>query len=1362
MRRFLTGQLLLVGPLLLAGLAAVGVSGLAGCTEPLTQINEVQPHYLTKTAFVGDWYFKQTVTRIAPHVATGFEGWEAGVEKIEWDVGENWLTGYRIHEAVPGLDQARTQDGGRYRGDPVIKFPITGHFDITRDYSATTGERGNRIQENTTDRPWYERAHFRVNWLGSVTDSAAELPLIRFSASAKDYIREHEIYDPDHLRIEDDFMQVTLMGEFSSSLATCVWTHGTWDCGTGEGRLRYAFVKIDEQRAAQFQPVEYTDLHHIKNEDETPFRVTSFVVPRGPDGYLVPNVESARIELHCTPELLTKIDDVLAPGVYEYIDDCREAVYEQMEKFGYFRTERYRYDRRLGAGHDDTREFYANVHDIWQNGRTQAADGTWAATPASELRPKPIVYYLNPYFPADLEPVAGQMANDWDAPFAVAAASKMDLGTDAAAVTKLRAQLTAASDGADWMYLAGDANQQGGMFQIRRNTCSTQGIEAYLADKGGKYDDVIEEATAGQGVLLGNIERVCSGLTHFTRARGEATPFTWQQVGDLRFNLVNWVVNPQPSGPLGYGPSAADPENGMLLAGSAHVYGASVDTYARSAADVIRALNEDLEINTLISGQSYIDWVESSRSVADMEFGLKADSMDRFDAHAGIDLDAAYGKFILPNGRVDGAAAEAHFERRLHNPVRNDRIHDVVNGPLDEGRQRLERLRQDPAFRSRMIDPQYVALLRPLLGLEPNDAMTPELEEAALDLGLSPEKFHAERDAYQAVLRENNVYMADFADDSIIGLAMEMKGLDPDVVYQRLREAIFRGVMLHEIGHTVGLRHNFEGSFDALNYHDEYWAIRERAEDADEHSRLRLSEYQYASIMDYGARFNSDIHGLGKYDLAAIKFAYGGLVETFHPDIEVPAALDTEVWIEGAELIPELLGGSANISRRVDVKASARQLARVEGAKENARLFMEDPTRPVVEYWRDTEVPYGFCSDEFNGNFSCRTWDEGASHTDVIRSAIRNYWNYYAFNSYRRGRSEQNFIQGFLGRQSRLASYITYPFRFFYYYQDYNIGIRNDMYEASLVGLNFINQVLGTPLPGKHCLDADRNLYVPASYMDPAEAANCEVLDLPFGTGRQETNTITDEYDYRLDYIGSYYDKASFVTFLMDTSSSFIRVTNIGDRRTFNIGYWRIFRKELLKLVRDMMFAWTDDDLNETVSGLVAPDGPAASRVVPRVLVARDEFNQSEADMVGMARLYAPVSYNMVWRTLVLSTVFNSSELDEQLDFAEYIAISETGSGDDRDYPEGWDVATFVHPLTGVEFRAGQTLDGGSLSHELITRANTFLDGDYALAKAATERSPFDGALRSNFEQANLRLQQYVDLMSDLRLLRSAVDLAGD
>ena len=101
-----------------------------------------------------------------------------------------------------------------------------------------------------------------------------------------------------------------------------------------------------------------------------------------------------------------------------------------------------------------------------------------------------------------------------------------------------------------------------------------------------------------------------------------------------------------------------------------------------------------------------------------------------------------------------------------------------------------------------------------------------------------------------------------------------------------LRKYLFKAVATHEIGHTLGLRHNFAGSSDALNYHDEYWEIRDpRAEALDLPSTSEmeegLREYAYSSIMDYGSRFNSDIRGLGKYDVAAIKFGYGQLVEAF-------------------------------------------------------------------------------------------------------------------------------------------------------------------------------------------------------------------------------------------------------------------------------------------------------------------------------------------------------------------------------------------------------------------------------------------------------------------------------------------------
>jgi hypothetical protein len=173
---------------------------------------------------------------------------------------------------------------------------------------------------------------------------------------------------------------------------------------------------------------------------------------------------------------------------------------------------------------------------------------------------------------------------------------------------------------------------------------------------------------------------------------------------------------------------------------------------------------------------------------------------------------------------------------------------------------------------------------------------------------------------------KKSLWLANFDDPAIAGLAQEMKDrqLAGDDLFQALRERIFHAVMLHELGHTMGLRHNFAGSSDALNFHDEYWPERvktiepvktytqrpdysvdaflfsncslqgplplangETVPGSDvtagcaEQRANKMNEYQYSSIMDYGGRFNADFHGLGHYDIAALASGYGDLVEVF-------------------------------------------------------------------------------------------------------------------------------------------------------------------------------------------------------------------------------------------------------------------------------------------------------------------------------------------------------------------------------------------------------------------------------------------------------------------------------------------------
>ena len=54
--------------------------------------------------------------------------------------------------------------------------------------------------------------------------------------------------------------------------------------------------------------------------------------------------------------------------------------------------------------------------------------------------------------------------------------------------------------------------------------------------------------------------------------------------------------------------------------------------------------------------------------------------------------------------------------------------------------------------------------------------------------------------------------------------------LDPTTrgqrIYDDLVKETIKGIGIHEIGHSLGLRHNFASSWDAPNYNPQYWQLR--------------------------------------------------------------------------------------------------------------------------------------------------------------------------------------------------------------------------------------------------------------------------------------------------------------------------------------------------------------------------------------------------------------------------------------------------------------------------------------------------------------------------------------------------------
>lgn len=90
-------------------------------------------------------------------------------------------------------------------------------------------------------------------------------------------------------------------------------------------------------------------------------------------------------------------------------------------------------------------------------------------------------------------------------------------------------------------------------------------------------------------------------------------------------------------------------------------------------------------------------------------------------------------------------------------------------------------------------------------------------------------------------------------DENIVSSMLQQR-LAEDLTDEELEIKIFGPLLAHELGHNFGLRHNFMASADKDNFG---------------------TNSQTSSVMDYTFLSSKDANGPGKYDQAALDFAYG-------------------------------------------------------------------------------------------------------------------------------------------------------------------------------------------------------------------------------------------------------------------------------------------------------------------------------------------------------------------------------------------------------------------------------------------------------------------------------------------------------
>ena len=276
-------------------LVAAGVLG--GCAEERDPIDRVQPYALPKTFFIGEdfnsvdddpeFWTQNTM------IDVGYGASQSGLftstyaqpmSRVKFQITEDYLIARAAYERITGSDGKGTATGDETQdGEIVAVFAIQSHFDIVNSYNPTTGEKLNVIEENTYDRPWYEREYIRVNWAKNLnTDSYSydTLSMVGLYGGISYTPLSYYVEDPDDedapvFDIENGYMDVTTKAQATpglidlshlgwgiDSFPACMlesdFFGGTAPVGTCEPvelTLRHSFRKVDDN--IDYQPIDY-------------------------------------------------------------------------------------------------------------------------------------------------------------------------------------------------------------------------------------------------------------------------------------------------------------------------------------------------------------------------------------------------------------------------------------------------------------------------------------------------------------------------------------------------------------------------------------------------------------------------------------------------------------------------------------------------------------------------------------------------------------------------------------------------------------------------------------------------------------------------------------------------------------------------------------------------------------------------------------------------------------------------------------------------------------------------------------------------------------------------------------------------
>ncbi len=944
-----------------------------GCAQERDPINRVQANALAKSFFVGqslqdptddpEFYKRDTVVDVG--YGAGADGlftstYAQPVSRIKWEIAEETINARLSYERVKGSDgKGNVFDGltpkATNDGQIVASFRIQSHFDIRRDYNPQTGEELNVVAENGSDRPWYDREYFRVDWSQNLVTDAYDFDTLSMmgiyggiqyeplsyavldpaSPDAPHFDSAQNYFDvttkayavPQLLDLSslgwgiDKFPACMLPGEFGGG------TQPYGNCNPTEITLRHSFRRVVDKdyEPANVDGVRFQALGNFTTEyrgyqrnygmlDDQWFRFASrYNIWERSHAYADPASMSGPVA--CATKETTE-DPTGEPTADPNRDANGNGTSDECEAVGPgSRCDIF--NRKCTLPYTQRKSVTTPWYLSGDTSETLFEATNWAVQ-EWDLAMKTAVQT------ARLDECRKTGGSDCDATYPMYRGQQDD-NMEAMSISR---DLDACLRANAWSL---DACRQGAL-----------DAAAQIAAERGVAGDA---STLAIGTVVGLDPMIV--LCH-NPVRGDDSPAcgsvgTAPRLGDLRYNLVLNIPKPQQPSAWGIMVDGDDPLTGEKVAASINIWTHVTDIASQTLVDLVRYINGEIPIADITDGKYIQDWATAARigSGTGMPTMSKADTDGRVASVAGMD-PAKFAQAIATAKTSDVKAVLKNMRARVADVAANAGVASPANAKVTA----LMKSARGTSTETTLLNPAMMQLA----GVPSSLPVSGAVADIVSPFGLNNPKVRADMKR----MRENGLAARGMCilnegpePSGLTGIADALarkfpKGSAESATertarYQKLFHYIQRkytyAVIAHEMGHSVGLRHNFVSSAAPMFYRPQYWQLRTKngtvtrpCTDAvtdgascvgprywdpitDEEQNQLIWMFMQSTVMDYPGDVSQDMIGLGVTDFAAARFYYGDVISTYtSPDYADGSAIG-----QGVTAATDTFGGLGGV-----------------------------------------------------------------------------------------------------------------------------------------------------------------------------------------------------------------------------------------------------------------------------------------------------------------------------------------------------------------------------------------------------------------------------------------------------------------